>query len=90
MLLLPGRNFDVVYLAEPDVRVAVAKIVMPLRNWTFPVGVPADDETVAVKLTDFPNTEGFMNESSVVVVLALVTTCDNVLDVLPVKLLSPL
>ena len=52
--------------------------------------MPANEETTAVKVTGFPSTEGFTEESSVVVVVALTTTCDTVLDVLPVKLLSPL
>ena len=90
MMLSPGGNLDVVYLAEPEVSLSVARTVVPLRNWTLPVGVPANDETTAVKVTGFPDTEGFMDETSVVVVVAVVTTCDNVLDVLAVKLLSPL
>ena len=90
MLLAPGGNFDVVYLAEPDVSVSVARTVVPFKYLILPVGVPANDETTAVKVTGFPDIEGFMDETSVVVVVALVTTCDNVLDVLPVKFESPL
>ena len=63
-----------VYLAEPDVSLSVARTVLPLRYSTLPVGVPAGDETVAVKVTGFPDTEGFMDETRVVVVVALVTT----------------
>lgn len=90
MLLAPGGNFDVVYLAEPDVSFTVPRTFVPFRNAILPVGVPANDETTAVKVTGLPCTEGFTDETSVVVVMALVTTCDTVLDVLPVKLLSPL
>src|SRR5580658_7967128 len=90
MLLVPGGSLDVVYSAEPDMSVGVATMVVPFRNSTLPLGVPANDETCAVKVTGFPDAEGLIDESSEVVVMALVTTCDHVLDVLPVKLLSPL
>jgi hypothetical protein len=90
MLLEPAGSLEVVYLAEPDVSVTVARTAVPFRNWTLPVGVPANDETAAVKVTDLPCTEGLIDESSVVVVVALDTTCDTVLDVLPVKLPPPL
>jgi len=69
MLLEPAGNFDVVYLAEPEFRVTVAKTVVPFKNSTLPVGVPHDDETLAVKLTGLPDTEGLRDESSVVVVV---------------------
>ena len=90
MMLEPGGKVKVVYLAEPDVSAFVARTVLPFRNWTLPVGVPANDETVEVNVTDLPCTDGLIDESRVVVVVALVTTCVTVLDVLPVKLLSPL
>ena len=91
MMLVPSGNLDVVYLAEPDVSVTVARIVFPLRNSILPVGVPANDETDAVKLTGFPDTEGLIEETSLVVVAVwAVTTCDRVLEVLPVKLEVPL
>ena len=79
-----------VYLAAPDLSVTVASTVVPFRNSILPVGVPADDETSAVKVTGFPDTEGFIDETSVVVVVALteVTTCDNV-AVLVRKFVSP-
>ena len=47
-------------------------------NWTEPVGVPvpgATAATVAVKLTDWPKVEGFCDEATAVVVLAVFTTC---------------
>ena len=89
MMLVPGGNVEVVYLAEPDVSVTVAKTFVPFRNWTLPVGVPAKEKTTTVKVTGLPCTEGLMDESRVVVVVALPTTCDSVLEVLPVKLESP-
>jgi hypothetical protein len=56
MLLAPGGNFEVVYLTEPDVSLSVARTVAPFRYLFLPVGVPANDETVAVKVTGFPDT----------------------------------
>ncbi len=59
----------------------------------LPVGAPAPGEvaeTVAVKLTDCPNTEGFGAAVKLVVVAALLTTCDTAgVDVLVVKSVSP-
>src|SRR5579884_216254 len=45
--------------------------------------------TVAVNVTDWPYTEGFTDELTAVVVLALFTTWLTVLLVLVLKLLSP-
>jgi hypothetical protein len=89
-MLKPAGNFDVVYLAEPDVSVTVARTVVPFRYAILPTGVPANEETVAVKVTDLPCTDGFKEDTSVVVLVALVTTCDSIFDVLPVKFESPL
>jgi hypothetical protein len=83
MLFAPVGSLDVVYLAEPDVSLSVARTVVAFRYSILPAGVPAGDETSAVKVIGFPDTEGFADETSEVVVVALVTTCDSVLDVLP-------
>ena len=40
------------------------KVVAPSMNVTFPVGVPAVDVTVVVKVTDCPYVEGFSEEPS--------------------------
>jgi len=45
--------------------------------------------TVAVNVTDWPNTEGFVEEVNVVVVLSLLTVCVSVDEVLPLTLASP-
>lgn len=91
MLLCPGGNFEVVYLAVPDVSGTVARRVVPFRYLILPVGVPPPDcgDTVAVKVTDLPFTEGFKDDTSVVVVIALTTTWDKGADVLEAKLESP-
>ena len=52
-------------------------LVAPSRKLTVPVGVPAPGvatTTVAVKVTDCPNTDGLVDDVSVVVVFALLTT----------------
>src|SRR3954451_21609274 len=62
-------------------------------NWSVPVRVPAPGATgltVAVKVTDCPNTDGFCELLTAVVVLALLTVCVSVLEVEPMKLESPL
>ena len=54
---------------------APPKLTPSSLNWTVPVGVPEAGEvtvTVAVKVTDCPNTDGATEEVTVVVVLALV------------------
>lgn len=89
MVFGPAGNFAVVYFVEPELIVTFARTVAPFRNCTVPVGVPAADVMVAVKVTTFPNTEGLTDETSVVVLVELVTTCDNTVEVLPVRLESP-
>ena len=61
----------------------------------MPVGVPVPGGvavTVAVKVTDWLNTEGLAEDASAVEVLALLTVCENGEPVLslPLKLTSPL
>src|SRR6266581_2818965 len=70
--------------------VPVPSVVVPSLKVTVPVGVPRLwSETVAVKVTDWPNTEGFVEEVNVVVVLSLLTVCVSVGEVLPLTLASP-
>ena len=66
----------------------------PSRNVTVPVGVPAPGAirvSVAVKVTDWPETEGFADEVTVVAELDLFTTCGLPVSepVLPLKFPSP-
>ena len=59
---------------------------------TVPVGVPLPEPeaaTVAVNRTDWPKTDGFGPETTVVVLLALLTVWVNVEEVLLLKLVSP-
>jgi len=79
---LPGAPPVVDNTPEP-------RVVVPSLNVTDPVGVPvADEETVAVKVTDAPSPAGFRDESSVVAVPAL-TDCVRSAEELALKLLSP-
>ncbi len=49
-------------------RAAVPSDTAPLKNSTVPEGLPLAAETVAVKVTDCPNVDGFTEETTVVVV----------------------
>ena len=60
-------------------------LLPPSRKVTVPVGVPeAAGETVAVNVTDCPNTEGFADEVTALVVLAFVTVTVGLPDVVNV------
>jgi hypothetical protein len=72
--------------------VAVPSAVGPSRKVTVPVGLPAPGAaaaTVAVKVTDWPNTDRLVLEVTAEVLLAWLTVCVSGADVLPVKLASP-
>jgi hypothetical protein len=56
-----------------------------IENCTLPVGVPPGLVTVAVKVTDCPNADGFKLDMTVVVVVALFTVWFTLLDVLLLK-----
>jgi hypothetical protein len=62
--------------------------VAPSRNVTVPVGVPPDDVTVAVKVTDWPDVDGLMELANAVEVLAL-TTWLTAPDVLVARFVVP-
>src|SRR5438067_9897795 len=84
---------EVTKVATLPLRLLVASAVAPSLKVTVPVGVPTPGETaatVAVKVTDWPDTDGLVEEVSVVVVLAALTVCVKVEDVLEVKLASAL
>ena len=93
MLLTPNGRVDVVSIAVPPVTGADPIDVVPSKKVTLPVGVPAPGKTgttAAVKVTARPNTDGFRLEITLVVVIALFTTCTNAVEVLlALKLLSP-
>ena len=72
--------------------VAEPCVALPSRNSTTPVGgmTPFEELTVAVKVTNCPNVDGFGAELSVVVVDALVTSWFSDADVLVMNCASPL
>ncbi len=84
-----------VKVAWPDpLRVPVPIATAASLKVTVPVGVPppgATAATVAVKVSDCPYTEGFgpVVRAMVVVVLAWLTLCDTVLEVLAPKSAVP-
>ena len=84
---------DVVKVAWPELSVFVATGVPPSLKTTVPVGVPVPGAvavTVAVKVTDWPKTEGLADEVTAVVGLDLLTVCVSVDELLTLKLPSPL
>ena len=80
----PAVNAEVVSVAWPEpFRVPVPRVVAPSLNVTVPVGVEADPVTVAVKVTDWPKTDGFSEEPTAVE-LKPFTVCVSGAEVLPV------
>ena len=76
-------------VALPPLSVAVPRAFEPSRNVIEPVGVPlpgAMAVTVAVKVTDWPKTEGFVAEVTTLVVPAWLTDWVSAAEVLVVKL----
>ena len=76
---------EVVNVACPDVMATVAaRVTAPSVKVTLPVGVPAPGETaetVAVKVTTCPKTDGLAVELTVIALLALLTTCGEAASV---------
>ena len=93
MLTMAGLEVDSVATPLPF-SVPVPILTPPSKKVTVPVRVPAPGAealTVAVKVTDWPDTDGFALEVRAVLVLALLTTWPPASEpVLVLKLLSPL
>ena len=90
---LPRDSEPVENVAWPPLRVPVPSVFVPSLNVTVPVGVPAPGATaltVARKVTDWPEQDGFNEELLVVNVPALLTVCVKFAEVLVLKLESPL
>jgi hypothetical protein len=88
----PMESELVVKRALPAFSVPVPKTAAPSLNVTLPEGVPAPGlttATVAVKATDWPETDGLAEEVTTVVVLARLTTWVVAELVLVLKLASP-
>ena len=73
----------------PELSVPLPIVIVPSLKVIVPVGVTPELVTVAVNVTDFPKTEGFALDVRVVVVVALLTVCINVVLVLVLDLVSP-
>ena len=66
---VPTAKAEVVNVATPPLTAPEPIKVMPLENFTVPVGAPDAAVTVAVKVTSSPYVEGFGEEVIAVVVL---------------------
>jgi hypothetical protein len=67
----PTLRLEVVKVATPALSAAGPPTFVPsISNWTVPVGVPAGEVTVAVKVTLCPKAEGFAEDETTVVVFA--------------------
>ena len=88
----PTANAEVEKVALPPASVAVPRVTAPSTKLTIPVGVPEPGttaDTVAMKVTDWPNTVGFKEDAVVAELLALLTVCVMAAEVPVAKLLSP-
>jgi hypothetical protein len=94
MLCVPTDSEEVLNVAEPPPKeIGDPRFTPPSMNCTVPVAVPdpgARAETVAVKVTACPKTEGFAFEVTAVELEAWLTVCVGSDPVLPVKFASPL
>jgi hypothetical protein len=85
-----AESEDVVKDAVPcALKVMTPSVVAPSVNVTVPVGVPVLVETVAVNVTDWPDTAGLTDETRAVVVPFFTTDWLSGVDVLALKLASP-
>ena len=90
---VPTPSEEVLNVAVPELMVTGDCGVPSIVNVTVPVGVPAPGATaatVAVNVTDWPDTEGLTEDATVVVVSALLTVWVTLEEVLVRKLPSPL
>src|ERR1051325_1823032 len=94
-LLTSSEAMAALVPTPPERATGLPKATPLVRNWTVPLGVPAAGATaltVAVKVTDWPNTDGFTDEDTDVAVAAWLTVWVNGEAVLSleVKLVLPL
>ena len=84
-------SVDVEVLAAPPTKLIGLPAVPSIVNVTVPVGVPPPPDTVAVKVTVWPNVLGLLgDEVTVVVVVVPALTVSLNEPLLPLKLGSPL
>ena len=89
MDFVPTPKVVVVNVATPPLSPTVPSDPAPFLKVTVPVGVPDEEETVAVKVSDCPKTEGFRLEAIAVAVGFLWMTSLRIPEVLTLKLASP-
>ncbi len=86
---LPTGNFEVASEATPPDSVAVPSTVLPFLNVTVPAGVAPDVAlTVAVNVTACPETAGF-SEDFTAVVVGISTACASTAEALPASNPAP-
>jgi hypothetical protein len=88
----PSASVLVETLPVPLASVAEPSEVVPLKNWTVPVGVPAPGATaatVAVSVTGWPNTGVVVEGINVVLVVDWATVTVTAVEVLGAKFESP-
>jgi len=77
-------------VVQPEFKVALPSARLPLKKVIVPVGVPAAEVLLAVKMMVAPNPVEALDEVTTVVVAALLTSCTSVVELLGEKLPSPL
>ena len=79
---VPAAKVEVLRAATPFVRATVPRVFVPFLKVTFPVGVPFEELTVAVNVTESPKLDGFGFDTNAVVVGTAFTVCTRMTDVL--------
>jgi hypothetical protein len=83
----PAVSVDELNVALPLLSVPVPNVVLPSLNVTVPVA--AEGVTVAVNVTEEPYVDGFAEDVSETVVLALLTVWVSVEEMLLLSFVSP-
>ena len=87
---LPVESVAVDIDADPELKLAVPKVVAESRNVTVPVAVPVNcGVTVAVKVTVWPKIDGFNELVTALALVALFIVCVIAAEALLLMLLSP-
>src|SRR5713226_5708209 len=90
MVGVPAVRVELLKDATPLTRATVASVFMPFLKVTLPVGVPLEELTVAVNVTESPKFDGFKLETSAVEVGTPFTVCTSTAEVLAAWVASPL
>ena len=80
---------DTTRLATPALRFVLPRLVAPSKKFTLPVGVPAEEDTVAVRVRVVWNGTGFADGLSAMPGVSLLTVSVSVELVTVLKLVSP-